>query len=410
MASNNYDDALQLLYECSSAEGFLASSQHNSNYRRIWARDGVVIGLAALMSGNTQLITTFRNTLSTLAQYQGPHGEIPSNVDPASQRISYGGTTGRVDASLWFVIGCCEYWLATEDHEFIQQMLPVIEKVRFLLGAWEFNNRGLIYVPQAGDWADEYLQSGYVLYDELLYYQALLGISLVHNHIHQNSDHILIQQYTRLKHLIQANYWLRADAQPNGDAYHPVLYEKGMKANLNCADLYWLPFFSPTGYGYRFDAFANVLVSLFKIANDQQRVRVDNYIHGITNDTMPLLPAFHPVIKPVDEDWKHLQMTFSFTFKNRPYEYHNGGLWPMLSGFYVADLASRGQHEQAQRIANAIDDANNMTHEEFTPGFAEFHHGETLAPGGNPQQGWSAAATIIAHRALLGERLFRIND
>jgi hypothetical protein len=34
-------------------------------------------------------------------------------------------------------------------------MMPVIEKVAFLLGAWEFNNRGLLYVPATGDWADE---------------------------------------------------------------------------------------------------------------------------------------------------------------------------------------------------------------------------------------------------------------
>jgi hypothetical protein len=39
-----------------------------------------------------------------------------------------------------------------------------------------------------------------------------------------------------------------------------------------------------------------------------------------------LLPAFHPVITPVDKDWKDLNITFSYTFKNRPYEYHNGGL------------------------------------------------------------------------------------
>ena len=150
-----YDRAVKVLTHCATVDGFLASPTDSANYRRIWARDGVIIGLAALLTGYHDLGETLKHTLQTLARYQGPHGEIPSNVDPVSQRVSYGGTTGRVDSNLWFVIGCGEYWHATGDEEFLEQMLPAIEKVRFLLGAWEFNNRGLLYVPQAGDWADE---------------------------------------------------------------------------------------------------------------------------------------------------------------------------------------------------------------------------------------------------------------
>ncbi|MGD8796459.1 MAG: amylo-alpha-1,6-glucosidase, partial [Thiohalophilus sp.] len=137
-----YQKALDLLHECRTRVGFLASPTESDNYRRIWSRDGVILSLAAIMTNEPDLIESARETLHTLARYQGPHGEIPSNVDPASQRVSYGGTTGRVDASLWFVIGCGEYWKATQDEVFIQQMVPVLEKVRFLLGAWEFNNRG----------------------------------------------------------------------------------------------------------------------------------------------------------------------------------------------------------------------------------------------------------------------------
>jgi maltose/moltooligosaccharide transporter len=35
-----------------SSEGFLASAQDISNYKRVWARDGVICGLAALASGD----------------------------------------------------------------------------------------------------------------------------------------------------------------------------------------------------------------------------------------------------------------------------------------------------------------------------------------------------------------------
>ena len=155
--TQGYQKALELLYDCSRKEGFLASPTDNDNYRRIWGRDGVIVGLAALMSAEKDLIDTFRATLETLARNQGPHGEIPSNVDPQNGRVSYGGMAGRIDTDLWFVIGCGEYWKETEDESFIDQMLPAINKVHFLLGAWEYNNRGLLYVPATGDWADEYI-------------------------------------------------------------------------------------------------------------------------------------------------------------------------------------------------------------------------------------------------------------
>jgi hypothetical protein len=408
--SEAYQKALELLNACSTEHGFLASPTENVNYRRIWARDGVIIGLAGLLIDEPAMSKTLRYTLETLAHYQGPHGEIPSNVDPVSERVSYGGTTGRVDANMWFVIGCGEYWLASGDDEFIQQMHPVLEKVRFLLGAWEYNNRGLLYVPQAGDWADEYVHSGYVLYDQLLYLQTRRTFRTIHRHIHGSEDHNVVESIARLKHLISSNYWFNSQNSVPDDVYHNVLYRKGFEAAPHCHDLYWLPYFSPSGYGYRFDAFANILASLFNVANTHQQQAVDKYIATLVNDELPLLPAFHPVIEALSKDWEDLQITFSHTFKNRPYEYHNGGLWAMLTGFYVADLAKRNQTSLAKKYLAAIDKANAMPINDTPWSFAEFIHGQTYEPSGNPFQGWSAAASIMGAETIAGKTLFRIND
>ena len=163
VTGNGYEKAVALLHACATDDGFIASPTRNDNYCRIWARDGVIIALAALLTRQDTLVHAAGRTLETLARYQGPHGEIPSNVDRKTERVSYGGTTGRVDADLWFIIGCGEYWQATGDDDFLDRLLSVIEKARYLLGAWEFNNRGLLYIPLAGDWADEYLHNGYVL-------------------------------------------------------------------------------------------------------------------------------------------------------------------------------------------------------------------------------------------------------
>jgi hypothetical protein len=280
--AEGYQKALDLISECSTADGYLASPTERDNYRRIWARDGVIIGLAAFMTGDTDLAITFRSTLETLAN--------------------------------------------------------------------------------------------------------------------------------RLNHLIWANYWFREDNAMPDDVYHEVLYRKGRKAACHCEERYWLPFFSPFGYGYRFDAFANVLASLLNVADDSRRHKVDTYIEDeVLGDGPALLPAFYPVITPVDEDWEHLQMTFSYNFKNKPYEFHNGGLWPMITGFYLADLARRGRTDRAHHYLDAIHTANAMEQDGTAWRFCEFIHGKDYVPGGTPRQCWNAAGAVIGQHALEGKPLFRIN-
>lgn len=405
--SEGYQKAIDLLESCNTEEGFLATNTDLDNYRRIWGRDGCITGLAALSTGKEELIEGCRRTLETLIKHQGPHGEIPSNVDPKSERVSYGGTVGRVDSNLWFIICCGKYWQTTGDDDFLSKHLSAIEKVRFLLGAWEINNRGLLYVPLTGDWADEYIHNGYVLYDQALYLQALREFRRIHRHIQNSPTQQLDDEISRLKLLIQSNYWFtKEDDEPEG-VYHEVLYEKGKQMAHRCADRYWVPFFSPVGYGYRFDALANVLVSLLKIANPEQTGKVDAYIESeVADKEAMLLPAFHPVITPRDEDWEELQMTFSYTFRNKPYEFQNGGLWPMVTGFYVADLTARGKKELAERYLSGIYKANSREMDGESWSFPEFLHGKKHTPGGTPGLAWNAATAIIAREALRGNFLF----
>lgn len=408
--TEGYRCAVELLRECCTPDGFVATPAQRVNYHRVWGRDSVIMGLAGLLAGDADLIDGFRHSLETLARHQGPHGEIPSNVDPAAGRISYGGTAGLVDADLWFVIGCGAYWRQTRDDAFLEAMGEPLERVRFLLGAWEFNTRGLIYVPPTGDWADEYLQSGYVLYDQLLYLQVKREFCRLHRHRHQSPDHHLHDDASRLRHLIRANYWFDGPDPPD-DAYHEVLYEKGRQAAGKRAGLYWMSFFSPFGYGYRFDAMANALAMLLGVANENQCRAVDAFIaEQLAVDGPCLLPAFHPVISPHDDDWEDLQTTFSHSFKNAPYEYQNGGLWPLVTGFYATSLAVRGKAELAVAYRDAIHAANALEKDGEPWSFPEFVHGREGTPQGTCPLGWSAAAAVIAECYCNGKRLFEEDD
>lgn len=402
--SEGYDRAVELLRALVTEHGFLASREDRANYHRVWGRDAPILGVAALTTGDHELIDGLRRSLRTLARYQGPHGEIPSNVDPTTDNVSYGGTAGRVDADLWFVLACGQLWRATHDEETLDALLPALERVRFLLGAWEFNTRGLLYLPQTGDWADEYLQNGYVLYVQVLYHRALRDLAVLHEELRGGPDLKLQRKASRLRHLIRANYWFPADADEGvpEDVYHEVIYRKGRRAAERVAGRHWLPFFAPHGYGYRFDALANVLVSLLGIADDEQRRSVDAYIDEECVDSADLLPAFHPVVRPVDRDWEDLKVSFSNSFKNEPYEYHNGGLWPMVTGFYAADLAARGELDAARRFTAGIDRANALPMDGEPWSFPEYVHGRDHVAMGTKHQGWSAAGAILAHRALEG--------
>ncbi|MDP3997971.1 MAG: glycoside hydrolase 100 family protein [Candidatus Andersenbacteria bacterium] len=406
LMTEGFKRASDQLRRAATPDGFVASAYERENYRRIWARDGVITLLAALNLKDDELTKSALATLRTLARYRGPHGEIPSNVDAVQGRVSYGGTAGRVDADLWFVIGCHRYWQVTQDNSFLEEFLPSLQKVEFLLGAWEFNNKGLVYVPETGDWADEYLQHGYVLYDQLLYWRALRGLSEIHEAMRGSASNLLQDKIDSLVGRIKANYWFNHDCDVNkAGVYHPVMFEKGCKVAEN-RETYWLPYFSPTGYGYRFDAMANVLVSLLGIATKEQQEKVDDYINSnIVADKLKLLPAFSPVIKEIDKDWEELQSTFIYTFRNKPYEYQNGGLWPMITGFYVANLAQRGKTDRAKEYLEAIHQANKLGEEGDQWGFYEFINGKTLKPGGMRAQTWSAAAAVMGKLALDGKNI-----
>ncbi len=404
-----YQRSLALLRRCLTPVGYVASPVQIDNYARIWARDGVITGLAALVSGEADLIDGLRRTLTTLGQYQGPHGEIPSNVALNGQQVSYGSLAGRVDSLLWYVIGVCAYVRYSEDVS--QQVLhrPVVERALFLAGCWEYNNRGLLYTPMAGDWADEYIQEGYVLYDELLYMLALRGAGLLY------ASAAWQAKAANLGRLLAVNYWPALANQDNPLVYHPHAYRYQLaqgSARLEQAAIpaistmnearYWLPAFSPGGYATYFDGFAHALALLTDLGDDVQRQQAERYVQSLEQHTgSALLPAFWPVIHPGTVHWEQLRANHLYgELKNLPYAYHNGGLWPMITGFYAAALVRHGQHDRARHLLAAINSANAQGSDGTQWAFAEYHHGSTHQPMGTTQVAWSAAACILAHQAL----------
>jgi hypothetical protein len=387
-----YRRSLDQLRSCLSPAGFLASQDDVDNYRRIWARDGVIAGLAALASGEADLIGGLRSTLDTLTRHQGPHGEIPSNVTSDGNAVSYGRLVGRIDASLWYVVGVCAYtqYAAQADRE---RYRSGVEHALFLAGCWEYNNRGLIYTPISGNWADEYPQQGYVLSDQLLYVTALQAAGRVFG------QEAWQKKASELHRALAVNYWPRAALSDDPLVYHPHAYRRQIEQDEKG---HWLPAFSPTGYATYFDGLAHALALLTGLGDDDQRSQAEQYVKSLESQIgSALLPAFWPVIQPGDPGWRELQSNHLYgQMKNMPYRYHNGGLWPMLTGLEVMGLVRHGAWDRARHLLTAINAANAQGSENSQWEFAEYHHAQTHLPRGTKYVAWSAAAGVLAHQAV----------
>ena len=383
MENISYTKAIELLQKCSSPDGFLASAENTSNYKRVWARDGVICGLAALASGDENLIITFEKTLETLANNQHKNGTIPSNVlatDNETQ-VSYGGLAGRVDAVTWFVIGICQYAFYKKNSSFVSKYDSNIQKCLRLLEAWEFNNQHLVYVPLSGNWADEYITDGYVLYDQLLRIWALRSYNYF-----QKSDAIT-SKIQKIEHQIVVNF-SPSESVPK---YHERAYnELRFKGFMPCS-------FSPAGYKTQFDAFANSLVLLLNIGFDDFQNEIVKTFETIKSETdLKLIPAFWPPIQESDLDWNLLKNNCKYEFRNYPYEFHNGGSWSMVNGFYGLALLSKNQKENATQVLNSINRANEIEHYSFFENF----NTKTSKPNGVAFCAWSAAATVFLHQNI----------
>ncbi|MFW5704933.1 MAG: amylo-alpha-1,6-glucosidase [Nanoarchaeota archaeon] len=388
-----YEKAKEILELCSSEHGFLASSVNKDNYKRVFSRDGVIIGLAALLTGDKNHIETFKKTLKTLADFQGEHGEIASNIDVENKKVSFGRTVGRVDATLWFVIGMGTYLKRTADNNFVKKHLSQIRKSVNLMGSWEFNQKGFIYVPQGGDWADEYINQGYVFYDELLYYKALESYLYIESKFGKKPDWVK-PKIKNLRNMLNVNFWPEQKDMQSPDVYHDSLFHAILKRKES---EYFVASFTPGDYVKSFDSFANSLSILLDCAEEDYVQRIMVYVDkNFSKKTNYMIPSFYPIITKKHSEWSFLQANFSFKFKNKPYHYHNGGLWPLTTGFMIAAMVKAKRKDMAKKHMEAL--AKFVSVDDF--GFYEYFDAEKFLPRGVKFLGFSAAGYIIAYLSL----------
>jgi len=371
--------SIELLERNLSPHGILAASRTEAaearRYTRIFGRDAAVCVLAMCGSGAASLERAAVASLDALAAQQAANGQIPKYVDPDGRDADF-WYLGCIDATLWWLIACDHvrrhgtvgprHWQA-ETERAIQWLL-----------AQEHQSFRLLQQNEASDWADIMPRSGYVLYSNALWFEVKRRFGLDHADATQH-------HFNHLFHPIQKDL----------PEYHRArLLQHYARRGQREMELY-LSFVNLAFAGDEGDVFGNLLAILCGVAGESMGHRIVKTLHAAkASDPYPI----RVVLRPLSRQHEMWRPYMSRHRQNQPHQYHNGGIWPFVGGFWVMALARVGRSDLAWRELAALAHVNALDDWRFT----EWFHGSTLEPMGMAGQSWNAATFLLAKRMLQG--------
>lgn len=377
--------ALESIYKAIIPQGIMATAMQVDNYASVWSRDSMMTGIAGLIVKDKKIIEGLKASILSLVDNQNQAGQLPSNISfpEGNTKTSYGSLVGRVDATTWWIVGACIYILNTNDDELKHKIEINISKALKILDAWEFNNKNLIYTPLGGNWADEYIMSGYTLYDNVLRYWALNVAGQVYQNDNWSKKAIMVKQ------CIEDNFGMETSENPK---YHPKAYDE-----LKQSKLEYLPLsFSANGYNTQWDMAGNALALLLGINKKVEGVK--SFINELNKEFNHwMLPVFYPIIQKSDWQWNLLKNNFSYSFKNEPYHFHNGGSWPIFLGWLCMGLKANGEDDIPKEI---LKNYEKLLSQNQTINFNEYYTSNKLEPKGTDHLCFSASGYIMMKNTI----------
>lgn len=371
--------ALALLRRNLTPHGILASSPTPAaaarGYACVFARDAAICALAMALTDDTVLHDGAWRSLETLARHQAANGQIPKFVDPQQQDSDF-WYVGCIDATLWWLVALDFLSLHRPDAPRRAALEGNARRALAWLHCQEHPRLNLLTQNEASDWADIMPRSGFVLYSNALWYRVKRRYGLPDaartrhhfNHLFHPFSRDL-PEYRRLRLL--THYVRRA-------AKHRDLY---------------LSFVNFSFFGEEGDVLGNLLAILFGLAEEAQAARILHVLRrNRIDEPQPVRVTLAP-IRQGDPLWRPYMGRHR---QNLEYQYHNGGAWPFVGGFWVMALAARGQRREAVGALVKLVEANRLGDWAFT----EWFHGKRGTSAGMRGQSWNAATLLLAQRAL----------
>jgi hypothetical protein len=338
-------------------------------YPEPYTRDLMISILGIAVTGDLDLIATVRRVLETLANKQTLHGHIASLVHDNDDR-------GASDTTPLFLLGVGIFRKLSGETDFLDE--EVIKSLKWM----EYqspDDRFLVAQQPTSDWRDEQWVLGYGLYVNALVYAYL----------------ILLGQTERAAKLKNQINKFTIDG-----GFIPYHIHEGLAERKK-------PYYAFWSYKVlssdKFDLFGNSLAILSGLAPVSQADEIIVWIEtecqimiakGDLDVELP--PNFFPFTLPGDTDWHPRYEIF-----NLPGNYHNGGIWPFICGFYIAALVAAERYELAEeklmRLTLLIKKAANQ---KLEYGFNEWVKAQDGKVMGQDWQTWSAAMYIYAVKCV----------
>jgi glycogen debranching enzyme len=381
-----YREALSLLRENTTPGGVLASVRNKKSvgrhYASIFGRDASICALGMVASGEADLIQAAREGLSTLAKYQAKNGQIPKYVKPELGEVDF-WYAGCIDATLWWLIAIRFMDRVSPNGRLGEEFAAQIALALRWLECQEHQVWYLLQQNEASDWADVMPRAGFVLYSNALWYWTKRLYDLP-----------TVQQTRDYANLL---FWPFGNAVPEQRRARLLMH---YIRNRSKPSPFYLSFVNFSVWGEEVDIFGNILAHLVGLGDASKAGKAVSRLFTMkANDPYPIRVVGTPIGREAPL-WRLYMLRHR---QNLDWQYHNGGIWPFVGGFWVMLLAKLGKKKEAWGELEKLALANRVNDWEFN----EWFQGQTGEPMGMPRQSWNAALFVLAYRTLVdGSRFF----
>lgn len=391
-----YLKAIEVLKKNSTQFGFKASADY---YNSVWARDGAITLLGAMLVENSDLIKTSRKTLETLKLHQNPIGQIPNVFFIDIKKPKY----YALDANSWWVVGVEKYFSKTKDQKFLAEFWPAVKKAMEWLRYQIKDVSGLIDSPEASDWMDSSVgRRGKVFYNNCLYWKAIDSANKLAEAVGERSFDPApypgggAKDLKELKKRINLLFWPQPEGKKLLYTWHTAFFEEAIYPLRE----HYTNYLSFEYSEDRCDVLANILAVLFEITDKEKQKKIASYFFKKEISSPYPVKVLNPPILYPNPTWNpKVDLYREKEYQNLPFYFHNAGIWPFVGGFYILMLIKIGRREKAKKELEKLALANKLGKKSAWE-FNEWLHGKTGKPMGACFQSWSAACYILAYQAV----------
>ena len=374
-----YRRSLDLLRRNATPAGILASTGTEKavgrHYASIFGRDAAICALGMAASGEPDLIDSARAGLLTLARHQAPNGQIPKYVKPEIGEVDF-WYTGCIDATLWWLIAASFVDRSLPNGRLGEQLAPRTALALRWLECQEHQAWYLLQQNEASDWADIMPRSGFVLYTNALWFRVKKLYDIPTSRETRDYANLLFFPF--------------GNAVPEQRRARLLMHYIRNRAKRTP---FYLSFVNFSVWGEEVDIFANILALLVGLAEtSRSREIVAALLKMGASRPWPI----RVVGEPIRQDNPLWRLYMQRHRQNLPWQYHNGGSWPFVGGFWVMLLARLGKEKEAWLELENLALANRVNGWEFN----EWFHGTTGEPMGMPGQSWNAALFVLVYLTL----------